>query len=161
MLFALLCFDNRAHRLVSRFRGSTVVCRAGRHYTVVLMFWRAVRTCSTAQPTNSHKPCVDYPWASFPAGTRVCDVGGGKGHVAMALLKAHPHLKVVVQDLPGVIDDANKVRSRDHANSRRNCLIRCRYGRRKCRIVWQMAARHWFHSISSPHHQCRGASSTT
>lgn len=52
---------------------------------------------------------VDYPWDSLPAGTRVCDIGGGRGHVVMALLGAHPHLRVVVQDLPSVIDEAKKV----------------------------------------------------
>ena len=39
----------------------------------------------------------------------MCDIGGGRGHVAMALLDKHPHLSVVLQDLPRVIDDAEKV----------------------------------------------------
>jgi len=52
---------------------------------------------------------ADYPWDALPAGTRVCDVGGNKGHVSMALLRTHAHLKVVVQDLPNVIEDVKKV----------------------------------------------------
>ena len=58
---------------------------------------------------SSRHTYEDYPWASLPAGTRVCDIGGGRGHVSMALLDAHAHLRVVVQDLPNVIEDAEKV----------------------------------------------------
>jgi len=53
---------------------------------------------------------LDYPWDTLPAGTRVCDIGGNKGYVSMALLQKHAHLKVIVQDLPNVIEDAKKVR---------------------------------------------------
>ncbi|KAJ6607417.1 S-adenosyl-L-methionine-dependent methyltransferase [Mycena sp. CBHHK59/15] len=49
-----------------------------------------------------------YPWASLPAGTVICDVGGGNGHATVELLKAFPLLKFVVQDLPGVIDQGKK-----------------------------------------------------
>ncbi|KAJ7482293.1 S-adenosyl-L-methionine-dependent methyltransferase [Mycena galericulata] len=47
-----------------------------------------------------------YPWASLPADTLICDVGGGNGHASINLLKAFPHLKFVVQDLPGVVEQA-------------------------------------------------------
>ncbi|KAF7314318.1 Kinesin-like protein [Mycena kentingensis (nom. inval.)] len=45
-----------------------------------------------------------YPWADLPADTRICDVGGGNGHVSTNLLEKFPHLKVVVQDLPKVVE---------------------------------------------------------
>jgi hypothetical protein len=38
----------------------------------------------------------------------VVDVGGGVGSVSLKLLKAHPKLKFVVQDLPPVIESADK-----------------------------------------------------
>ena len=52
---------------------------------------------------------IVYPWASQPANTTICDIAGGNGHVTMGLLKAHPHLKLVLQDQPQVIDMAKKV----------------------------------------------------
>ena len=41
----------------------------------------------------------------------VVDVGGGVGTVANRIVKKHPHLRVVVQDLPGTIEEAGKVKS--------------------------------------------------
>ncbi|KAJ6619669.1 S-adenosyl-L-methionine-dependent methyltransferase [Mycena sp. CBHHK59/15] len=49
-----------------------------------------------------------YPWGSLPAETVFCDVGGGKGHAAIELLKVFPQLKVVVQDLPTVAAEGKK-----------------------------------------------------
>ena len=60
----------------------------------------------------------DFPWNDMPAGTTFCDVGGGIGGVSMALIKAHPHLKVTLQDLPNVIEQASEV-----------SLIRCTFSR--------------------------------
>jgi len=51
----------------------------------------------------------DFPWKELPSGTTFCDIGGGIGHVSLELAKAHPHLKVTVQDLPDVIDQARDV----------------------------------------------------
>ncbi|KZW01644.1 S-adenosyl-L-methionine-dependent methyltransferase [Exidia glandulosa HHB12029] len=50
-----------------------------------------------------------YPWDSVPANATFCDVGGSVGHVAMALTKAKPHIKAVVQDLPTVVEQAKDV----------------------------------------------------
>jgi hypothetical protein len=47
-----------------------------------------------------------YPWADIPSGT-VVDLGGSHGDAAFALARAHPHLKLVVQELPEVV--ANSV----------------------------------------------------
>ncbi|KAJ7487263.1 S-adenosyl-L-methionine-dependent methyltransferase [Mycena galericulata] len=49
-----------------------------------------------------------YPWAALPANSLICDVGGGSGHASINLLKAFPHLKFVVQDLPGVVEQAKE-----------------------------------------------------
>jgi hypothetical protein len=47
-----------------------------------------------------------YPWADVSSGT-VVDLGGSHGDAAFALARAHPHLKLVVQELPEVV--ANSV----------------------------------------------------
>ena len=50
-----------------------------------------------------------YPWASLPAGSVLCDLGGGKGHVTKRILGEYPHLRAVIQDLGPVIEDAKQV----------------------------------------------------
>ena len=49
---------------------------------------------------------VDFPWGRHPPGTTVNDVGGGVGTMAMKLIKAHPNLRLKLQDLPGFIRHA-------------------------------------------------------
>jgi hypothetical protein len=51
----------------------------------------------------------DFPWEDVPSGTTFCDVGGGIGSVSMELVKAHSNLKVTLQDLPCVIEQARTV----------------------------------------------------
>ena len=55
------------------------------------------------QLTLSMAPSVAmaYPWHEI---RRVCDVGGGRGHLLAALLRAHPNLQGALLDAPGVID---------------------------------------------------------
>ncbi|KAF9052592.1 S-adenosyl-L-methionine-dependent methyltransferase [Rhodocollybia butyracea] len=55
-----------------------------------------------------------YPWASVPADSIVCDVAGGNGHATMRLIKAHPHLRVTLQDQPEVISEAKKFWKNKH-----------------------------------------------
>ncbi|KAJ7262897.1 S-adenosyl-L-methionine-dependent methyltransferase [Mycena rebaudengoi] len=50
----------------------------------------------------------NYPWTDLPAGTSICDVGGGNGHATAMLLNAFPHLKFVLQDLPAVVDQGKE-----------------------------------------------------
>jgi hypothetical protein len=51
-----------------------------------------------------------YPWKNkFPNGAKVCDLGGGNGHVLLELLKTHPDIQGVLQDLPTVIDGSKRV----------------------------------------------------
>ena len=45
----------------------------------------------------------------FPAGAKVCDLGGGNGHVLLEIMKTHPSIRGVVQDLPAMADGAHKV----------------------------------------------------
>jgi len=47
-----------------------------------------------------------YEWASVDT---VVDVGGGQGGVSMALAKAYPNLKLVVQDLPGTAEEGERL----------------------------------------------------
>lgn len=57
---------------------------------------------STSAPPTVIDFRAVYPWSKLSAGTTVCDVGGGKGQVVLALLKGHPGLKAIIQDLPQV-----------------------------------------------------------
>ncbi|KZT25807.1 S-adenosyl-L-methionine-dependent methyltransferase [Neolentinus lepideus HHB14362 ss-1] len=45
-------------------------------------------------------------WKSFPKGSVVVDVAGGVGTHSLMVARAHPHLHVVVQDLPATIKQA-------------------------------------------------------
>jgi len=55
---------------------------------------------------QGHAVTQDFPWNELSPGTTVCDVGGGIGHISMPLAKAHPHLKLKLQDLPASIEQA-------------------------------------------------------
>ncbi|KAJ7617899.1 O-methyltransferase-domain-containing protein [Roridomyces roridus] len=50
-----------------------------------------------------------FPWTSLQEDSVVVDIGGGIGAAALQLARAHPHLRIVVQDLPGVVADAQKL----------------------------------------------------
>ncbi|KAF9462322.1 S-adenosyl-L-methionine-dependent methyltransferase [Collybia nuda] len=47
-----------------------------------------------------------FDWKSLAPESVVVDVGGGIGSVSLPLAAQFPHLKIVVQDLPSVIEDA-------------------------------------------------------
>ncbi|KAF8908726.1 O-methyltransferase-domain-containing protein [Mucidula mucida] len=51
----------------------------------------------------------DFDWAGLPDDSVVVDVGGGFGAVVKELLSDHPRLRVVVQDTPVVIGEAQKL----------------------------------------------------
>ncbi|KAI0342293.1 S-adenosyl-L-methionine-dependent methyltransferase [Trametopsis cervina] len=63
----------------------------------MVAFGQAVGTAAVA---------TEYPWHALPAGTTVCDVGSGIGAVTLELAKAHPGLKLILQDMPGVLQYA-------------------------------------------------------
>ncbi|KIJ65800.1 hypothetical protein HYDPIDRAFT_151410 [Hydnomerulius pinastri MD-312] len=47
-----------------------------------------------------------YPWNNV---STVCDVGAGAGNFSIPLIKTFPHLQVVVQDLPDVLEQGKEV----------------------------------------------------
>jgi len=49
----------------------------------------------------------NFSWKALGAGT-VVDLGGSNGSVSMAIAQAHPALKLIVQDRPDVIEDAEQ-----------------------------------------------------
>ncbi len=53
----------------------------------------------------------DFDWSQLPQDSVVVDVGGGIGSLAKELTRNYPHLRIIVQDLPKVIEDAEKARS--------------------------------------------------
>ncbi|KAJ7265388.1 O-methyltransferase-domain-containing protein [Mycena haematopus] len=51
---------------------------------------------------------ADYPFAKFPEGTTIVDVGGGLGSLPDLVLPSAQHLKFIVQDLGGVVKQATE-----------------------------------------------------
>ncbi|KAJ3797850.1 hypothetical protein GGU11DRAFT_822829 [Lentinula aff. detonsa] len=49
-----------------------------------------------------------FEWGKLPEGSKIVDVGGGVGSVLFPLAENFPELKLVIQDLPGVVDNARK-----------------------------------------------------
>ncbi|KAJ7913390.1 S-adenosyl-L-methionine-dependent methyltransferase [Mycena leptocephala] len=70
-----------------------------------------------AEATGNATLTRDYPWGSLPAGTSICDFGGGNGHIAARLLKAFPHLKFVLQDLSSVVEQGKEYLSKEISDS--------------------------------------------
>jgi hypothetical protein len=84
------------------------------------MFARAMRGIS-AGGSYDFKHAVDggYPWHLLQegAGHLVVDVGGGPGHVSMALAEKFPKLRFQVQDLPETVEVGAKA-CPDHLKDR-------------------------------------------
>ncbi|KAA1465903.1 S-adenosyl-L-methionine-dependent methyltransferase [Dentipellis sp. KUC8613] len=59
-----------------------------------------------ASVTDANMIVGQYPWHTLPAGSTVCDVGGGVGSVLIKIASHHPHLHLTLQDLPNVIEQA-------------------------------------------------------
>jgi len=51
----------------------------------------------------------EFPWKELGDGATVCDVAGGIGNISIQLAKAHPNLRLILQDLPERIEQAKKV----------------------------------------------------
>ena len=49
---------------------------------------------------------VEFPWKELGNGATVCDVAGGVGNISIQLAKAHPNLRLILQDLPERIQQA-------------------------------------------------------
>ena len=50
----------------------------------------------------------NYDWAALGSGAHVVDVGGGMGHVSIALAKAFPELRFTVQDFGKVVENGER-----------------------------------------------------
>ncbi|KAJ7152575.1 S-adenosyl-L-methionine-dependent methyltransferase, partial [Mycena crocata] len=50
-----------------------------------------------------------YPWQDLGKGATVCDLGGGVGTMTLQLAKAHPQLKLKLQDMPDRMVQAKNV----------------------------------------------------
>ena len=49
---------------------------------------------------------VEFPWKELGNCATVCDVAGGIGNMSLQLAKAHPNLRLILQDLPERIQQA-------------------------------------------------------
>lgn len=52
-----------------------------------------------------------FDWKGLPTNSTIVDVGGGVGTVAQTVAKLRSDVNVVLQDLPGVIENATEVSS--------------------------------------------------
>ncbi|KAI0741806.1 hypothetical protein C8Q80DRAFT_159135 [Daedaleopsis nitida] len=59
---------------------------------------------------NVYETPVSFNWKDLPQGSVLVDVGGGIGVTAIAVANAHPHMRVVVEDLPQVVTITQAVR---------------------------------------------------
>ncbi|KAI0090303.1 S-adenosyl-L-methionine-dependent methyltransferase [Irpex rosettiformis] len=51
---------------------------------------------------------TDYPWRDLAPGSTICDIGSGHGTVAVEIAKAHPGLKLILQDMPTLLKYAEE-----------------------------------------------------
>ena len=70
-------------------------------------FTGSMANIAATTPGMSPTYLIDgYAWGSLPPSSTIVDVGGSEGHVSIALARAFPHLKFVVQDRTEVIEGA-------------------------------------------------------
>ncbi len=62
---------------------------------------------------------TQYDFSSF---RKIVDVGGGSGHLLAAILKANPQLKGILSDLPGVIEGAKSLITKEGVAQRCNFI---------------------------------------
>ncbi|KAF8191304.1 S-adenosyl-L-methionine-dependent methyltransferase [Pholiota molesta] len=55
-----------------------------------------------------------YAWDQVPTDSTICDVGGGNGHAMLGLVKEFPQLKVILQDLPAVVQQGQDYWHTEH-----------------------------------------------
>lgn len=73
---------------------------AEREPEIVELFSRGMTGAALASVPGT---LADYPWDKLPQDSTVVDVGGGRGSLLLEILRAHPHLKGVVQDREEVV----------------------------------------------------------
>lgn len=52
---------------------------------------------------------IAFPWDKLAPGSLLVDVGGGIGSASMLVAKAHPHIRIIVEDRLPVVDSAHTV----------------------------------------------------
>ncbi|KAH0843179.1 putative O-methyltransferase [Fonsecaea pedrosoi] len=68
-----------------------------------------MKTIVAAEESHIRHTVSGYDWGSLPQGAKIVDLGGSTGHVSIAIARAVPHLKFVVQDLPQVLSQRPSV----------------------------------------------------
>jgi hypothetical protein len=66
-------------------------------------------TCALIRPKLIRR-YAGFDWGRLPLESLVVDVGGGIGSMTRTVLREHPNLSYIVQDLPGTLEDARKAR---------------------------------------------------
>ncbi|EJD00206.1 O-methyltransferase [Fomitiporia mediterranea MF3/22] len=64
-----------------------------------------------------------FDWGSLPKGGIVVDVGGGLGQVSLEVSKAHPDLRVVLEDRPLIIEQAKQFWQENLPRSVTGCKV--------------------------------------
>ena len=71
------------------------------------LFTASISTPSWPCPVSyTRNVRVEFPWKELGNDATVCDVGGGIGNISLQLAKAHPNLRLILQDLPERIQQA-------------------------------------------------------
>jgi 16S rRNA A1518/A1519 N6-dimethyltransferase RsmA/KsgA/DIM1 with predicted DNA glycosylase/AP lyase activity len=65
-----------------------------------------------------------WPWSTCAPGTTICDVGGGNGHGSLELVNKYPHLKVIIQDRPAVIQQAKEFWEQERLDLVQSSVVR-------------------------------------
>ena len=91
---------------------STLACVARKLCKATLQLYQVSPLCLTKDSSPGsdviHKA---FDWKSLPQNALVVDVGGGVGSAALALAKAYPRLKIIIQDRSSVIENGILVSS--------------------------------------------------
>ncbi|KAJ7616106.1 S-adenosyl-L-methionine-dependent methyltransferase [Roridomyces roridus] len=67
------------------------------------LFEMVMRAYNNMQPASAVLEA--YPWSELQPGSVIVDVGGGVGWAMLPVAKAHPHLRIVIQDSEKVVKD--------------------------------------------------------
>lgn len=49
-----------------------------------------------------------FEWGKLAKGSKIVDIGGGIGNVFFPVAEHYPELNIIIQDLPGVVENAKK-----------------------------------------------------
>ncbi|KAJ6511857.1 S-adenosyl-L-methionine-dependent methyltransferase [Mycena vulgaris] len=94
-------FTNQPKAMFEFWAGSPEMRGRGERFGVGMLGWGAT--------VEANAIVTRYPWKELSSGAVVCDLGGGVGAMAMLLSRAHPHLKLKLQDIPDRITQARDI----------------------------------------------------